>query len=288
MSSLSARDRELLAAPVPVLASADLSDGSQVFFREKGPANGDPVLMLHGLGSHSGAWRGVMAGLPGHLRAVAWDAPGFGGSSPIAAASPSVADYVQRLLQFADRLGIDRFDLVGSSWGAMIAAGVAAEAPGRVISLGLLVPNAGLGGVPEPTRSEILAALAAPELVLEAAPAAVAAMLTAPGSDPLVTTLVGGIKDYVTREGYAHAVTMLGATDTLALARRITAPTLVLAGREDGLAPPEQHSIPISQAVTGSRFEMLSGYGHLLKIEAPDRVASLIEAHLTAARERRS
>jgi hypothetical protein len=33
---------------------------------------------------------------------------------------------------------------------------------------------------------------------------------------------------------------------------------------------------------------MLSGYGHLLKIEAPDRVASLIEAHLTAARERRS
>jgi pimeloyl-ACP methyl ester carboxylesterase len=170
----------------------------------------------------------------------------------------------------------------------MIAAAVAAEAPARVNALVLLVPNAGLGAVPEPMRSEALAALAAPDLVLDAPPAAVAAMLTAPGSDPLVTTLVGTIKDYVTRAGYAQAVAMLGATDTLAIARRISAPTLVLAGREDGLAPPEQHSIPVSQMIPGSRFEMLSGCGHLLKIEAPGRVASLIEAHFEVARRRTS
>ncbi|MGV7123118.1 alpha/beta fold hydrolase [Sphingopyxis sp. 550A] len=288
MSSLGSRDRDLLAAPVPVLASVDLPGGARIFFREKGPAHGDPVFFLHGLGSHSAAWRGVIAALPGHLRAIAWDAPGFGGSAPLAGASPLAAGYARHLLAFADRLGIDHFHLVGSSWGAMIAAAVAAEAPARVGSLVLLVPNAGLGAVPEPARSEALAVLAGPELVLEAAPAAVAAMLTAPGSDPLVTMLAGTIKDHATREGYAQAVAMLGATDTIAVARRISAPTLVLAGREDRLAPPEQHSIPVSQAIPGSRFEMLPDCGHLLKIEAPERVASLIEAHFETAQRRQS
>lgn len=288
MASLGSRDRDLLAATVPVLTSTDLPGGARLFFREQGPAQGDPVFFLHGLGSHSAAWRGVLAALPGHLRAIAWDAPGFGGSMPLGAASPSAEDYVGHLLAFANRLGIDRFHLVGSSWGAMIAAAVAAAAPARVESLGLLVPNAGLGAVPEPMRSEALAVLAAPDLVLDAAPAAFAAMLTAPGSDPLVTTLAGTLKDQTMREGYAQAVAMLGATDTLAIARRIAAPTLVLAGSEDGLAPPEQHSIPVSRAIAGSRFEMLPGCGHLLKIEAPGRVASLLEAHFAAAQEKRS
>lgn len=288
MALLDARDRDLLAASVPVPTSTDLPGGARLFFREKGPAHGDPVFFLHGLGSHSAAWRGVIAALPGHLRTIAWDAPGFGGSTPLGTASPSAADYAGHLLVFADRLGIDHFHLVGSSWGAMIAAAVAAEAPARVDSLGLLVPNAGLGAVPEPMRSEAVAALSAPDLVLEAAPAAVAAMLTAPESDPLVTTLVGTIKDHATREGYRQAVAMLGATDTLAIARRIAVPTLVLAGREDGLAPPEQHSIPVSQAIAGSRFEMLPGCGHMLKIEAPGRVASLLEAHVEAAGRRAS
>lgn len=280
MGSLSARDRELLEARLPVLRSCALADGGTIDYRESGPRDGPPVILLHGLGSHSAGWRGVIAALAERYRVIAWDAPGFAGSTPLAGNAPDVADYARRVLALADGLGIGRFHLVGSSWGAVIAAGAAARTPDRVDRLVLLAPNACLGGLPPEDRAAVLAMLAGPALVLEATPRDFAAMLVAPDTGEPALGLAKTLKDQTRPGGYAQAVGMMGATETLAFAPSIARDTLVLAGSADTLAPAAQHAAPIAQAIPSARLEMLDGYGHLLKLEAPARVADAIRAHI--------
>jgi pimeloyl-ACP methyl ester carboxylesterase len=280
MGSLGARDCALLETGLPVLRSCRLADGATIDYRESGPRDGAPLILLHGLGSHSAGWRGVTAALSDRFRIVAWDAPGFAGSTPLAEQRPGVSNYARRVPALAGGLGIGRFHLAGSSWGAVIAAATAVAAPDRIAGLILLVPNLCLGGLPSDDRQAALDMLSAPGLVLDAAPRDFAAMLTAPDTEEPALGLARTLKDQTRAGGYAQAVRMMGATDTLAFAPSITQETLVLAGGLDQLAPAAQHAGPIAKAIPSARLEILEGFGHLLKLEAPARVADAIRGHL--------
>lgn len=62
MSELSSRDRTLRASGLPVLRCQAVGAIDQVNYRDAGPASAEVVILLHGLGSHSAGWRGVIAG----------------------------------------------------------------------------------------------------------------------------------------------------------------------------------------------------------------------------------
>jgi pimeloyl-ACP methyl ester carboxylesterase len=104
-----------------------------------GPADGRPVLLLHGFPQSSFEWRAVGERLAGAgLRAVALDQRGV----PATARPPDTEAYrMPRLV--ADVLGAAdtlfgpgaAFDLVGHDWGAAVAWQVAARHPERVRSL---------------------------------------------------------------------------------------------------------------------------------------------------------
>jgi pimeloyl-ACP methyl ester carboxylesterase len=55
----------------------------------------------------------------------------------------------------------------------------------------------------------------------------------------------------------------------------------VLAGGEDRLCPPARHE-EIAALVPGARLQVLPGVGHLLPLEAPARVAAVLDAWLAA------
>jgi pimeloyl-ACP methyl ester carboxylesterase len=59
----------------------------------------------------------------------------------------------------------------------------------------------------------------------------------------------------------------------------ITAPTLVVAGRQDPSIPPE-HGEAIAAAVPGARIEILDPGAHLASVERAETVTSLIAGHL--------
>ena len=42
--------------------------------------SGEPLVLLHGIGSGARSWRQQVASLSGRHRVIAWDAPGYGGS----------------------------------------------------------------------------------------------------------------------------------------------------------------------------------------------------------------
>jgi lipase len=107
-----------------------------------GPADGRPVLALHGVTGHGARYRVFAEGLPG-VRVHAVDLRGHGRSpwTPPWRIEQHVADLVGVL----DGPGLDRVPVIGHSFGGAIAVHLARTAPERVERLVLLDPAIGLG-----------------------------------------------------------------------------------------------------------------------------------------------
>jgi pimeloyl-ACP methyl ester carboxylesterase len=105
--------------------------------------SGPPMLLVHGCPATHTLWRPLVPELARHRTVIAVDLPGFGASpAPEDRAELAPTRLARLLLDLASRQGIERFDLVGHSFGGAIAATTAAEAPGRVASLVMLAPMA--------------------------------------------------------------------------------------------------------------------------------------------------
>src|ERR1700722_8178168 len=107
-------------------------DGIRLAYVETGPADGEPVLLLHGEPSWSFLYRKVMPVLAdAGLRAIAPDLVGFGRSDkPAEVGDYSFARHVEwiRALAF-DRLGLRGLTIVGQDWGGLIGLRLVAEDP---------------------------------------------------------------------------------------------------------------------------------------------------------------
>jgi len=112
---------------------------------------GEPIVLIHGMGSAATTWRPLTPHLHKHFEVIAVDLPGHG-HTPLDPHQPmdpaSLAELVVRTL---DELAIDRAHIVGNSLGGWIAMEIAAARPERVRSLTALAP-AGLWLTPYTSR----------------------------------------------------------------------------------------------------------------------------------------
>lgn len=133
--------------------SDDDGGGLRLAWVSEGPADADPVLMLHGEPSWSYLYRRMIPTLTaaGH-RVICPDLVGFGRSDkPTRPQDHTYARHVEwmRALAF-DVLDLGRVTLVGQDWGGLIGLRLAAEHPDRFRRI--VVANTGLptGDVPMP------------------------------------------------------------------------------------------------------------------------------------------
>src|SRR5712664_3943546 len=120
-------------------------DGLRLAYVETGPADGEPVLLLHGEPSWSFLYRRVMAVLAdAGLRAIAADLIGFGRSDkPADIGDHSYGRHVEWIRAFAfDRLDLRGLTLVGQDWGGLIGLRLVAEHPDRFAKV--VTANTGL------------------------------------------------------------------------------------------------------------------------------------------------
>jgi pimeloyl-ACP methyl ester carboxylesterase len=272
-------ERDLLSLPLPRLKAANIGGETLVHYREAGDQAAPAILFLHGLGSNSNNFRAQLAGLSDRFRVIAWDAPGIGGSTPSPRSDPGSGYYVDVVRRLAERLGIGRFHLVGSSWGSVIAACFAAQQPELLLSLVLLSPNRSMGELQGAEREAALQQWLSPHGVIGAAPDVLAGMLTGPNSKDRVRFLAGSLLDAASTAGFENAVRMMFNVNTLEVARQIAVRTLIITGAADQLAPKEQHGEPLHALIGGSRIEVIDGIGHLVELEAPAEVNELIRQH---------
>jgi len=120
-------------------------DGTRVRVLTTAPAvavDAAPVFVLHGWGASLQAIATITGGLKDRVEIVALDFPGFG-ESPDPPAEWAVGDYARLVLALADRLEIQRFSVVGHSFGGRVAIVLADEHPERIARV-LLTGAAGI------------------------------------------------------------------------------------------------------------------------------------------------
>jgi pimeloyl-ACP methyl ester carboxylesterase len=96
----------------------------------------ETILLLHGNAESALAWYAWVPHLARRYRVVRPDRRGFGGSSPMPANySWSFNVLIDDHLRLMEKLGVERFHLVGAKWGGTLARVLAARWPDRVATL---------------------------------------------------------------------------------------------------------------------------------------------------------
>ncbi len=249
------------------------------FLRRLARGAGLPLVLLHGIGSNARSFAPLMAVLPPSVDVIAWNAPGYGGSQPLAEAFPSPRDYAAALVGLLDALDLDRAVLVGHSLGSLLAGSFAVHYPARIAALALLSPAVGYQlAAGEPltpalqARIDEIESLGASRFAAQRA----AKLVHAPETKPAIVAAIREAMAAVNVPGYVQAVRALGAGDLLTECSAITAPALVAVGAEDAVTPPASARAVFSALARAVAFREIRGAGHALAQENPAAVAQLL------------
>lgn len=236
-----------------------LHDGTVVHYLEAG--QGPVLILVHGLGSSSSAWRDSMVHLARSYRVLALDLPGYGKSD-----KPE-ADYSVQYLagvvnEFIDSQGTDKVTLAGNSLGGWIAALVALQKPNKVKGL-ILVSSAGL------RRQDQLPANPAPVTKEEERQL----LLAVYANQSLVTEKLVNEQWEYSKQVRPAVLASIAAfqmkppflDDRL---KDIKTPTLIIWGRQDKLIP-VQTAERFAKGIAGSEMVVIENAGHLPQIEQP-------------------
>jgi len=233
--------------------------------------SGPPLLFLHGMQPVDPGAR-FLALLAARFAILAPSSPGFGGS-PLPADFDTVYDLVQLYRALIEALPAPVI-LVGHSFGGWLAAELAASCAHQLAGL-VLVDALGIKISDRETADILDVFNSAPDLVRRASwhdPARCAPDFNAMSDDAIAAHARGwealclyGWKPYMYNPQLKR---WLG---------RITLPTLVLWGEQDGIVTPS-YGRAYSALIPGARFETIAQAGHSPHIEQPDAFAGkLIE-----------
>ncbi|MFV0135775.1 alpha/beta fold hydrolase [Streptomyces sp. HMX87] len=272
-------------------AGTAVVDGARVAYWESGPADGEPVLLLHGYPANHHCWRHQAPALAraGH-RVVAPDLLGWGRSDRPTHLPFDYDTEAARIGVLLDALGIEAVNLVGHDYGGFLALGFTQSHPGRVRRLALLNSRAQSTFVPRWYAAFGLISLTGriPALhpLLSRLPLA---RIHRRSLTPLVHgghLDEDGLNGYIdwmrTREGrrwLAHYFGDYRVTVRPELRRRlgdITCPTAIIWGRADTYLRPAI-ATELAERIPHAELTMLDDTGHWVMDERPAEVTRALK-----------
>ena len=266
-------------------------DIGNITMRYRVVGSGDPVILLHGIGGFLEYWDANIEALAQGQQVYALDMLGFGRSTKPPAAY-TLAFLAQNVQAFAHALQLDRVSLVGLSLGGGVALQFARMFPSRVRKL-VLVASAGLGRrIGASLRLATLPVLG--ELFTRPSPAGTARAYRSIVADPRC------IGDAWLNTAYQMALESGAQRTFLSALRasanvlgvrphaykpivhdlpRITAPTLVVWGKQDPLVPAAYAHVA-AQGLPHARLHLFHRCGHLPQLEYVDAFNQLVRTFL--------
>lgn len=238
------------------------------------------VLLLHGQPGSAHDWSAVVRRLRPDAEVIAIDRPGWDGGR-----ARGLAANARAAAAALDARGVTRAVVAGHSFGAAVAAWLAATVPHRVSGLVLAAPAANVASLYPVDRW--LAAPVAGDVCSAAAMIGIGVLLSLPGAHRWLTRrgLDGGYLRAVRAQALQPALWRAYASEQRALVHdlpalermlnQITAPTTILAGRGDRIVPPRA-ARELAGQIPGAHLEVAERAGHLLPHYEPDLVAGAI------------
>lgn len=255
----------------------DLPFGRIVYLDNGKTQAKDTLLLLHGAGADKSSWLPWVKAFGHARRILVIDLPGHGESTQDLTLGFELPAQAERLMQFISALGLGRVCLIGNSMGAAIALRLAYSHPESVAALVLI------GALGAPSR---------PSWLLE--------QMAKDGSNPMLN--IQSVADYrrmmavgmvkplyipgfmlrlLTEEKIRRAAVdrkvladIEVSFDQRGLLTHISAPTLIIWGREDRVVHVDDAEL-LHRSINGSRKVVLDGVGHVPMVERPAQVAKL-------------
>jgi pimeloyl-ACP methyl ester carboxylesterase len=228
------------------------ADGFRIRYREAG--RGSPLVTLHGAGGLRVSRSHEL--LAEHHRLIVFEMPGFG-ASPANDRSAGIKDMASSMAAATSALGLDRFSLMGNSFGGKVALWLAALHPERLEALVLVAPAAirpeHAVRVPPEERKGLM--YAHPERQPAMAP------LDPSVSDKqerLVDRLIGPPRD----------------EELESLFPNINLPVLVMFGTRDRVIPPDMGRL-YREKLPNCHFMMFYDAAHALDADRPEAFAAV-------------
>ena len=254
---------------------------------------GRPTLLIHGSGPGVTAWANWRLNLPvlaRNMRVIAPDMIGFGYTDRPEDQTYSLERWRDHLIGLADALGLEKFDIIGNSFGGALAISMAVHHPGRVGKL-VLMGSAGL----EFPITEALDSVWGYEPSVEAMRQLldIFAYDNSLVSDDLAEMRYRASIQPGFQEAFSSMFPAPRQRHIAALATpeekvaEIACPTLILHGRED-LVVPKESSLRLFQLIKNAQLCMFGCCGHWTQIEKINQFNGLVTEFLTDQKDSKS
>jgi pimeloyl-ACP methyl ester carboxylesterase len=262
------------------IAATRLADGTEIAYALAG--QGPPLVYALGWLTHLElSWalppeRGFYEALAQGRTLLRYDKPGCGLSGP-SSRPPSMELELETLAAVTRAAGAERFDLLGTSQGAAVAAAWAAERPASVRKLVLYGGWVNGNQVASPDLQEHVLGIVEQHWGLGSD---VLAEIFAPEADAATRAALSRYQREASSAALARSMLALCyQVDIAGLLPRIAAPTLVVHRDRDRAAPLAQGRL-LAESIPGARLEVLPGRAHLPYIGDVDALARVIRRFL--------
>lgn len=232
---------------------------------------GAPVVFLHGFPFDHTIWTPLVPHLQQRARLIMPDLRGHG-NSPAPVGVYRMRDMAEDVVCLLDKLKIERAVLVGHSMGGYVSLAFAHAYPGRLAGLGLIATQAG-ADTPERRQARLRTAS---QVLRKGTKLVVNQMINRLTPD---TRLLQPLAELMLRarpEGVAGSLRGMAERPNMeGVLSGIGVPAVVIAGDKDDLLPSEAMQTMAQMLPKGWLVE-IAGAGHMLMMEAPDRVTEAL------------
>lgn len=234
---------------------------------------GMPLLILHGWGGSSDSWLKVqeILSLRG-VEVICPDLPGFG-KSQMPIAIWGTENYADFILNFAKAVGLERFFLLGHSFGGGVAARFAAQFPEKIESL-ILCGSAIVRKRKLTFRQKSARFLAK-----------IGRVFAKLSFAKRLIYRIAGSRDYFEAQGIMKEVfKKITAEDLTSFSASIKTPTLIIWGQNDKVLPVNDAFL-LNKMIPDSEIEIIPGAKHGPQFTHPERLSEIILNFINPVRD---
>lgn len=243
--------------------------------------SGPPVVLLHGVGLNQSIWAGQVTSLKSDFQVITYDLLGHGRSAPAGSNAP-LSDWVDQLNSVVSDLKLQKFVIVGFSFGGLIAQAYAAQ-HSRVIEKLVLMST--VYDRSEAERSSVLTRLnlvkrEGPQVII---PAALLRWFSPAFSKahPEVINKYGALLRGIDAASFLSAYECFARADRelVGALAGFDRPSLVMTGELDTGSTPAM-ARKLAGMIPGAGCSIIAGGRHMMPVEMADEVNSVLRRFL--------
>ena len=236
---------------------------------------GEPLLLIRGLGSTCDGFKAQVDGLSPHFRVISFDNRCVGRTDQPQEAF-TIADMADDTAALLDALEVESADVFGVSLGGMVAQEFVLRHPNRVRKLVLACTHAGprtASRAPEWALEIFNESVNKPraDALRSSVPILFSKKTVAENSQLVEDTLAVMENNNQPKSSYLLQLGAVMKHDTIDRLHQITHPTLVMTGSEDTLVDPCNSRL-IAQHIPGAKLIEFPQTGHVFFTEKPEDV----------------